>query len=646
MATSRTIAASGRKSATRLQAEEEARRVIDEVQASAEARAAARAKARAAAIESEAMLAAATKALVESRTAEEARVEANGKDEWFYLQNGARFGPVSLTILRERVSDPSTDPPVKLVWTEGMDGWKPVFEVRKVCEPTVASDVQAKPDPAQAHAHAATVFQTVADVMAETETIAAEEEKIAAAEKVQAEEMAAIKAAEQDKLRVIAEAKAAEEAKTAAALQAQAEQRARAIAQAKAQAEQEAKAKAEHEARLLAAAEAKAAEETRLRMAAEAKAAEEARAAAAAMAQAEHEARTKAETEARLRAAAEAKAAEEARLRMAAEAKAAKEAKLRAAAEAKAAAEVKLNAAQLARAKAAEEAKRKALAEAKAARAKAEQARLAEEKAKAATAKPSRKTSILAGAGKRVWFYTCEGERLGPVTFDDLRAMAADSSLDPRLDMVWKQGSDDWKPAGRIDGLFERQNLPVETPEASAPSAGSWVLSHGQSKPVPRKDGPWSGTHRLGLFLGVVVFPFAWQFALAAAGPVLTQRFDPLMMGKILSAAAFVPLVVLVCLGLGRLANLGMSRWWSLAVFAPLLNLWLGYRCFACPPGYGQHKKMDGAGIAMAILYGIALLTALSLLAAAIAPGMGMSGSGNLRETLHAAIRLASGWLR
>ena len=36
--------------------------------------------------------------------------------------------------MRSKASDLTLEPSVKLVWTEGMDGWKPVYEVRKLCE--------------------------------------------------------------------------------------------------------------------------------------------------------------------------------------------------------------------------------------------------------------------------------------------------------------------------------------------------------------------------------------------------------------------------------------------------------------------------------------------------------------------------------
>jgi hypothetical protein len=61
-----------------------------------------------------------------------------------------------------------------------------------------------------------------------------------------------------------------------------------------------------------------------------------------------------------------------------------------------------------------------------------------------------------------------------------------------------------------------------------------------------------------------------------------------------------VPWVALAYFWMKRLVNLGMSRVWLLEILAPVLNLWVSYRCFACPPGYAYHKKLDGTGIALA----------------------------------------------
>jgi hypothetical protein len=94
-----------------------------------------------------------------------------------------------------------------------------------------------------------------------------------------------------------------------------------------------------------------------------------------------------------------------------------------------------------------------------------------------------------------------------------------------------------------------------------------------------------------------------------------------------------------------RLMNLGMSRWWFFANFVPILNLWIGYRCFACPAGYALHKKLDGAGVALAILYWLLMVLTVLVMVTVVALLLGTFGSlpelDPLRETLSEALRAA-----
>jgi uncharacterized membrane protein YhaH (DUF805 family) len=473
--------------------------------------------------------------------------------------------------------------------------------------------------------------------------------------------VAEAKAAEEGKLRAAAETKVAEEGKLRAAAEAKAAEEARA-ALVKAQVAEEAQAKAAAEAKFRATAEAKAAEEARAALV-KAQAEEEARAKAAAEAKLRAAAEAMAAAEGKLRVVAEAKAAEEGKRRMVAEAKAAEEGKLRAAAETKAAEEGKLRAA--AEAKAAEEA-RAALVKAQVA--EEERAREAVEARAAADALRDEKrnateaaittTAVVAAeaktgskqkgssvSAKSVWFYTCEGDRLGPVSFEELRAMAASTSLNPRLDMVWKQSMNEWQPAGQIDGLFERRSGLAGPKETLAPPADPYHRPQQQvSRAQLGKDAVWPGARRRSFLLVSLVFPYAWQFALSAGSPFLDKQFGSDLMGSILPVAALVPLVLGVYFGLNRLLNLGMSRWWSLAVFVPILNIWVGYRCFACPAGYAYHKEMDGPGIALAILYSLMILLCVLLLAALVAVVFGAIDSpelqGQLREAIRSSLRM------
>jgi hypothetical protein len=71
------------------------------------------------------------------------------------------------------------------------------------------------------------------------------------------------------------------------------------------------------------------------------------------------------------------------------------------------------------------------------------------------------------------WYYTQNGQRLGPITVDSLKTLATSGSLGPD-DLVWKQGMSGWVVASQIKGLLPAatlaQNVPPPLP---APSSNS-----------------------------------------------------------------------------------------------------------------------------------------------------------------------------
>lgn len=236
------------------------------------------------------------------------------------------------------------------------------------------------------------------------------------------------------------------------------------------------------------------------------------------------------------------------------------------------------------------------------------------------------------------WFYTREGERLGPVPFADLAEQAREGSLNPRLDMVWAQGMEAWKPAGEIEGLFEKRKSSEER-ESLAPSADPYTPpKHGELGEAPNMEG-WPGVNRRIFLLAVMLFPIVWNVIFTMGSPFLSNQFGPHIMKMVAIGAAFLPAVVGIYFSLQRLINLGMSRWWYLANFVPFLNFWLGYRIFACPPGYGYHKKLDRAGVVLAILYWLLVIVAILVAAAFVALLFGAIGSPDVqakfRDLIH-----------
>ena len=244
-----------------------------------------------------------------------------------------------------------------------------------------------------------------------------------------------------------------------------------------------------------------------------------------------------------------------------------------------------------------------------------------------------------------IWFYSRDGEKHGPVSFTTLQAKAKEASLNPRLDMVWSKGMDEWKLAGEIEGLFKRHAV-AEPPEIPVPTlaAGSpYQAPHGDSVAEQMvKQGEWPGARRRSYLIATLIFPVLWGLAIAAGAGFLTTQFGPEIMKFAMPGLSLVPLLVIIFISLKRLVNLGMSRWWFLGNIVPILNLWIGYRCFACPSGYAFHKKIDGAGIFLAILYWLLLLIAVVATVLIIAALYGSWGTPEMQQQIREAVLKAS----
>lgn len=56
------------------------------------------------------------------------------------------------------------------------------------------------------------------------------------------------------------------------------------------------------------------------------------------------------------------------------------------------------------------------------------------------------------------WFYTDQGQRLGPVSPEQLKQLVTSGRLQPS-DMVWKEGMAQWVAASHVKGLFPEATL-------------------------------------------------------------------------------------------------------------------------------------------------------------------------------------------
>jgi hypothetical protein len=228
--------------------------------------------------------------------------------------------------------------------------------------------------------------------------------------------------------------------------------------------------------------------------------------------------------------------------------------------------------------------------------------------------------SVMIAQQQQQWFFSSGGERFGPVGFDYLLELAQRGGLDPRNDLVWSTCLNDWEPAGEVEGLFERRA--VRKDEASLESSNS-LAQTGDYTATPIPKARFQGAGRVGYVMGTVVIPLlmvvGWQFAVPLMIPYAPETYAGLMPLVVWPLAGFLALIT----SLNRFQNLGMSRWWVLGFAIPVINLWLGFRCLACPVGYAVRKKLDGMGKLVAVLYWVAILGGVGLMAAGMVGAFG-----------------------
>lgn len=231
------------------------------------------------------------------------------------------------------------------------------------------------------------------------------------------------------------------------------------------------------------------------------------------------------------------------------------------------------------------------------------------------------------------WYYAEAGERVGPVAWTDLKTRADGGALDPRMDLVWKAGMAEWIPAGQVEGLFAR-NAPVPVHEAPAnPYVPPMRVREDDARLHYAVE--WPGLRRRAYLAGTILFPFILSFASGF------MRARGLNAPWVQWGSTGLLWIVSLYVTLQRFANLGMSRWWVFANLVPFLNLWTGYRLFACPAGYAQTRKLDGIGTFLAIFYWLMLVLGIVIVAFAIYYLLHAGGNPEIRRIIGEAMAKA-----
>lgn len=199
------------------------------------------------------------------------------------------------------------------------------------------------------------------------------------------------------------------------------------------------------------------------------------------------------------------------------------------------------------------------------------------------------------------WLVAHDGNQSGPFSRYELMVEAARGKLHPRRDMVWKNGMDEWIPAGEVEGLFKRNEEAMAAEQSKSSFTGYQPELSAKEKKVIK--GEWTGTGRGTYFFLCYILPYLW---VAGVGYVINFG-EGIVESQILTIAGLalclVPFIFVFVATFQRFQNLCMSRLWFFGLFVPLLNLWVWYRLFACPPGYAHHRKLDTLGWALAIIH-------------------------------------------
>ncbi|MDB6079191.1 MAG: putative rane protein [Akkermansiaceae bacterium] len=187
---------------------------------------------------------------------------------------------------------------------------------------------------------------------------------------------------------------------------------------------------------------------------------------------------------------------------------------------------------------------------------------------------------------------------MGPVPFADLKELARSGEIDPRRDLVWSRGMTDWSAAGDVEGLFSRRAAPTLVAKDEQPYVAP------KTRVVENWKGATpTGTGRAGYFVGMVILPVVLGVIISVVVTRLQHEMPqrPWVYLPFL-LYLFIP-VITIFTTVTRLKNVGMSGWWFFGTMVPILNIWVGYRCFACPADYAYAKKLDSTGVFLALLY-------------------------------------------
>lgn len=216
------------------------------------------------------------------------------------------------------------------------------------------------------------------------------------------------------------------------------------------------------------------------------------------------------------------------------------------------------------------------------------------------------------------WYFTKGDQQEGPVSPQQLRALVLGGHLDPASTHVWREGMEGWqfiKDSGLLDeppAPSSKLPAPNIAPVTANKPYVATTPSYEYQAPVRKSyevEAQYPGYGRLSYFLINLVMTVVFYVV------IFLVLFTMFGIGAGMGAFGMVLVVAMGMAVVGlyiayqRVINLGMSGWSLLWAIVPFMNIWLGWRMMACPPGYEDHRTLDKAAkVISGILIGLIVL--------------------------------------
>ncbi len=175
-------------------------------------------------------------------------------------------------------------------------------------------------------------------------------------------------------------------------------------------------------------------------------------------------------------------------------------------------------------------------------------------------------------------------------------SLARSGAIDPATTLVWRQGLKDWMTLGESGILAEIGSIPQVAPVQASNNPYQVSERTRNALDEPRQGAmiEYPGYGRLRYFLITMVFTILCYAIAAAIGFAMYGSKPNIGVVVLVVIAVFSAMLAgSIYIGVQRLKNLGMSGLALFWMFVPFMNMWLGWRMIACPPGYEDHRTLD-----------------------------------------------------